>query len=188
MFDNIDSKIKGLAVLYTIAGIIGSIIGAIFYWVNDAILIGFIILILGILASWIGSFVLYGLGELISKSSSIEEEIKKLQSLTACQNSNQNNKYTDIPRKIKTTNADYVDNSIAEISIINTPIRFKIANFQPSYNDKLIGKIMQIEHITNVDISPEGLLTCYYDDTIKTPSDVLSLKKLIKSQIAKKND
>lgn len=227
MFNNIDRKIKGLAVFYTIVGIIGSIIGAILYWINNAILIGFIILILGILASWIGSFVLYGLGELISKSSNIEEGIKRLQFLTVCQNSNQSNKYNDILCKVnedivnelfkehltqaarnedtvkeetnnvdcdiktvkeETTNADCDIKTIKEISTNNILIRFKIANFQPSYNDKLIGKIMQIEHVTNADISPEGLLTCYYDDTIKTPSDVLSLKKLIKSQIAKKND
>lgn len=227
MFNNIDRKIKGLAVFYTIVGIIGSIIGAILYWINNAILIGFIILILGILASWIGSFVLYGLGELISKSSNIEEGIKRLQFLTVCQNSNQSNKYNDLLCKVnedivnelfkehltqaarnedtvkeettnadcdiktvkeETTNADCDIKTIKEISTNNILIRFKIANFQPSYNDKLIEKIMQIEHVTNADISPEGLLTCYYDDTIKTPSDVLSLKKLIKSQIAKKNN
>lgn len=241
MFNNIDRKIKGLAVFYTIVGIIGSIIGAIFYWVNGDILTGFIILIFGILASWTGSFVLYGLGELISKSSNIEEGIKRLQFLTVCQNSNQSNKYNDLLCKVnedivnelfkehltqaarnedtvkeetnnvdcdiktikeettnadcdiktvkeETTNADCDIKTIKEISTNNILIRFKIANFQPSYNDKLIGKIMQIEHVTNADISPEGLLTCYYDDTIKTPSDVLSLKKLIKSQIAKKND
>lgn len=227
MFNNIDRKIKGLAVFYTIVGIIGSIIGAILYWINNAILIGFIILILGILASWIGSFVLYGLGELISKSSNIEEGIKRLQFLTVCQNSNQSNKYNDLLCKVnedivnelfkehliqiahnedsvkeettnvdcniktvkeETTNADCDIKTIKEISTNNILIRFKIANFQPSYNDKLIGRVLQIEHVTNADISPEGILTCYYDDTIKTPSDVLSLKKLIKSQIAKKND
>lgn len=46
MFNNIERKIKGLAFFYTIVGIIGSIIGAIFYWVNSDILTGFIILIL----------------------------------------------------------------------------------------------------------------------------------------------
>lgn len=227
MFNNIDRKIKGLAVFYTIVGIIGSIIGAILYWINNAILIGFVILIFGILASWTGSFVLYGLGELISKSSNIEDGIKRLQFLTVCQNSNQSNKYNDLLCKVnedivnelfkehltqaarnedtvkeettnadcdiktvkeETTNADCDIKTIKEISTNNILIRFKIANFQPSYNDKLIEKIMQIEHVTNADISPEGLLTCYYDDTIKTPSDVLSLKKLIKSQIAKKNN
>lgn len=179
MFNNIERKIKGLAFFYTIVGIIGSIIGAIFYWVNSDILTGFIILIFGILASWTGSFVLYGLGELINKSSNIEEGINKLQKV--CQNSNQNNKCNGIPGKVKTPNTDYVDNSIEEISIINTPIRFKIVNFQPSYNDKLIGKIMQIEHVINADISPDGIISCYYDNTIKTPSDIATLKELIKA-------
>lgn len=109
MFNNIDRKIKGLAVFYTIVGIIGSIIGAILYWINNAILIGFVILIFGILASWIGSFMLYGFGELISKTTKIEENIKKLQSLTPSQNSNQNDKNNDIPGKEETPNADYID-------------------------------------------------------------------------------
>lgn len=181
MFNNIDRKIKGLAVFCTIVGIIGSFIGTIYFWINDAVLIGFIVLICGILASWIGSFMLYGFGELISKSSNIEEGIKRLQFLTVGQNSNQSNKCNGIPGKVKTTNADYVDNSIEEISIINTPIRFKIVNFQPSYNDKLIGKIMQIEHVINADISPDGIISCYYDNTIKTPSDIATLKELIKA-------
>lgn len=107
MFDNIDSKIKGLAVLYTIAGIIGSIAGASYYFIHGVALTGFIILIFGILASWTGSFVLYGLGELISKSSNIEEGINKLQKV--CQNSNQNNKCNGIPGKEETPNADYID-------------------------------------------------------------------------------
>lgn len=181
MFNYIDSKIKGLAICYTIAGIIGSIAGAIYYFIHGVALIGFLILIFGILASWIGSFMLYGFGELISKTTNIEENIKKIQSLTPSQNSNQNDKNNDIPDKVKTPNADYVDNSIEEISIINDPIRFKIANFQPAYNNKLIGKIMQIEHVTNADISPEGILSCYYDDTIKTPSDIAALKEVIKA-------
>lgn len=109
MFDNIDSKIKGLAVLYTIAGIIGSIAGASYYFIHGVALIGFLILIFGILASWIGSFMLYGFGELISKTTKIEENIKKLQSLTPSQNSNQNDKNNDIPGKEETPNTDYID-------------------------------------------------------------------------------
>ena len=206
MFNNIDRKIKGLAVFCTIVGIIGSFIGTIYFWINDAVLIGFIVLICGILASWIGSFMLYGFGELISKSSNIEEGIKRLQFLTVGQNSNQSNKYNDLLCKVnkdivndffdehltqsarnenavkgKATNSTYDDNSIKEISTSNILIRFKISKFQPAYNNKLIGKIMQIEHVTNADISPEGILTCYYDDTIKTPSDIAALKEVIKA-------
>lgn len=52
---------------------------------------------------------LYGFGELISKTTKIEENIKKLQSLTPSQNSNQNDKNNDIPGKEETPNADYID-------------------------------------------------------------------------------
>lgn len=109
MFNNIDRKIKGLATFYTFAGIIGSIVGAIYFWAYGVVWMGFIILIFGILASWIGSFMLYGFGELISKTTKIEENIKKLQSLTPSQNSNQNDKNNDIPGKEETPNADYID-------------------------------------------------------------------------------
>lgn len=67
----------------------------------------------------------------------------------------------------------------------NNIIVFKIANYQTMNESKLIDRIMKIEHVTNVDISSVGVITCYYDDTIKTPSDVASLKELIKSQITK---
>ncbi|UKI52362.1 MAG: hypothetical protein L6V79_02385 [Clostridium sp.] len=69
MFDNIDSKIKGLAVLYTIAGIIGSIAGASYYFIHGVALIGFLILIfLVYLHPGSALFMLYGFGELISKT------------------------------------------------------------------------------------------------------------------------
>ncbi len=63
--------------------------------------------------------------------------------------------------------------------------RISISNFQPHYKDRLLDEIKEIEHIVTANITPEGILTCYYDDTIKTPSDVASLKELIKSQITK---
>lgn len=40
---------------------------------------------------------------------------------------------------------------------------------------------MQIEHVINADISPDGIISCYYDNTIKTPSDIATLKELIKA-------
>ncbi len=58
-----------------------------------------------------------------------------------------------------------------------------ISNFQSYHKDWLFDKIKEIEHVTNVDISPVGVITCYYDDNVKTPSDVSSLKELIKLQI-----
>lgn len=64
MFDNIGGKIKKLAIVITIIGIIISfIIGAMLS--NEFAFGGFIVILGGSLLSWIGSFLLYGFGEII---------------------------------------------------------------------------------------------------------------------------
>lgn len=77
MFDNIGGKIKTLSRVTCWIGIIASIIiGFILMAKNDEfILIGVLIMILGCLASWIGSFMTYGFGELIDKACNIEQTI-----------------------------------------------------------------------------------------------------------------
>ena len=70
MFENISDKIKTLAKITTIVGIAFSIIfGLCFLIVLNQILLGLAIAVLGSLASWVGSFVLYGFGELIENTS-----------------------------------------------------------------------------------------------------------------------
>ena len=73
MFDNIGGKIKTLATVVCFLGIGASIIAAIALWAqNDrytpTIALGFGVLIGGCLASWIGSFFMYGFGELIEET------------------------------------------------------------------------------------------------------------------------
>ena len=70
MFTNIGSKIKTLASVFTWLGIIGSIISGIYLASqdDDLILIGLLTALLGSLFSWIGSFLLYGFGQLIENS------------------------------------------------------------------------------------------------------------------------
>ena len=76
MFDNIGGKIKNLAVISTWIGIIFSIILAIATWVCEfGFLLGLIVLVVGFLCSWIGSFLLYGFGELIVRIQSIDEKL-----------------------------------------------------------------------------------------------------------------
>ena len=75
MFDDIGGKIKTLAVVLCVIGIILSVISAIALWAqNDTssyynphptILLGFGVLIGGCLGSWLGSFFMYGFGQLI---------------------------------------------------------------------------------------------------------------------------
>lgn len=73
MFNNIGSKIKGLASVICFGGIILCIIIGIVVAAldEDLILAGFAIMILGALLSWVSSFVLYGFGELIENSAII---------------------------------------------------------------------------------------------------------------------
>ena len=75
MFNNIGKKIKSLAVFVTWIGIIASIVSgmAIMTGGGEMIIIGIILIIVGGIASWVSSFLLYGFGELIEKICLIDE-------------------------------------------------------------------------------------------------------------------
>ncbi len=86
MFNNIGGKIKALAKIICYVGIALSIISGIgvMVYAGDAleniplaILGGIIVIGLGVLFSWIGSFVLYGYGELVESNTKIEENTRK---------------------------------------------------------------------------------------------------------------
>ena len=71
MFDNIGSKIKTLAKVVCWIGIIGSIIAGIAMIAtmgSVGVLSGLLTIVLGTLLSWVGSFVLYGFGEMVENS------------------------------------------------------------------------------------------------------------------------
>ena len=75
MFNNIGKKIKTLAELICWIGILISLIlGLIF--VIENIFVGFIIFIIGVLSSWVGSFLLYGFGELVDNSTKIVKNME----------------------------------------------------------------------------------------------------------------
>lgn len=74
MFDRIGGKIKTLAVIGFVCGVLLSLISAIMLWTansyrNPTVLAGIGVLLGGCLASWIGSFFTYGFGELIEETS-----------------------------------------------------------------------------------------------------------------------
>ena len=79
MFDNIGEKIKGVAVAETVIGFAASLGGCIYLMSLGGlyILVGFCVLILGCLLSWIGSFLTYGIGHLISNTDRIIENQEK---------------------------------------------------------------------------------------------------------------
>ena len=80
MFDNIGSKIMKLAKVLCWLGIIASVISGIAtivstsrssYTAGAGILAGILIIVLGCLFSWIGSFFTYGFGQLIENTDHI---------------------------------------------------------------------------------------------------------------------
>lgn len=91
MYNNIGGKIKKLAVVICVLGMIASLIAAITIWAagsslsrsssyygyssgygysfgGSTFLVGLLVLALGALGSWIGGFFMYGFGELIENS------------------------------------------------------------------------------------------------------------------------
>lgn len=86
MFDDIGGKIKTLAKITCGLGIAASIIGVIALWMqnsnyNPTTIIGVLVLVLGSLASWIGSFFTYGFGQLIENTNTIHSDNLKIQEL-----------------------------------------------------------------------------------------------------------
>ena len=87
MYSNIGQKIKNLAGFLIVCGIIASVIGAIVLWVTtNLVWNGFIVLVCGIFISWAGTLTLYGFGELITKATDIERDLKLIQMLNVEQN------------------------------------------------------------------------------------------------------
>ena len=91
MYRNVGDKIKIVAETICWLGIVGSVVYGFYVMFNDIenadvvllqILIGLGIMIVGSLSSWIGSFVLYGFGQLIENSDIIVEETVKIEKLT----------------------------------------------------------------------------------------------------------
>ena len=78
MYENIGGKIKTLAKVICwieifaceVGGIVLCTMGSVF-----SVCMGLLLMILGSLLSWVGSFMLYGYGDLISRVQSIEENL-----------------------------------------------------------------------------------------------------------------
>lgn len=79
MYRNIGNKIKTLAVVIAILISILSIICGIYICDYSSEEIGILIIHLGPFLAWISSFIMYGFGELINKTASIESAVNKHQ-------------------------------------------------------------------------------------------------------------
>ena len=78
MYNNIGSKVKGLAIFGLIIGILGSLAGAIVMWAVGLTGAGFGTLIGGCLSAWIGSWVIYCIGDTNVKTTEMQEIIAGL--------------------------------------------------------------------------------------------------------------
>lgn len=76
MYDNIGSKIKIVAQILFVLGVIGSIIFGfvICFGSEDFNAIGFLYILLGGLISWLSTLLMYGFGELIERVCSIDKK------------------------------------------------------------------------------------------------------------------
>ena len=79
MFENIGEKIKKLAIAITVIGIVISVIYGITCFARGSAVDGVTAIGLGVLISWVSSFVLYGFGELISTSKEISESLARME-------------------------------------------------------------------------------------------------------------
>ena len=77
MFNNIGHKIKVIAYVFTILGIAASVIAGLIMILTGEryALFGILTMIFGSLAAWIGSFLIYGFGELIDKTTDIDSKL-----------------------------------------------------------------------------------------------------------------
>lgn len=76
VFHNIGKKMKGLAELVAVFGIILSVFFGLVVMGEISTWIGLGITVAGSLLSWISSFLLYGFGELVDKTSEIAHQLK----------------------------------------------------------------------------------------------------------------
>lgn len=80
MFANIGEKIKSVTVFFCVVGIIVSVLLGVILMMGGAVLPGLLTAVLGAIGSYLGSMVMYGLGELITESKrqrAVQEEILK---------------------------------------------------------------------------------------------------------------
>ena len=78
MYNNIDEKIKLLAKIFAWVGIIVSVIFCYIFFNEEEGFVGLLILIFGSLGSWGLSWLIYGFGEMIYKTSEIVRSTRKI--------------------------------------------------------------------------------------------------------------
>lgn len=77
LFENVGGKLKTLAIVATVIGMMGSVIaGFIFFTISP--ITGILIILGGCLCSWLGSLAMYGLGQAVENTDKILAIQRKL--------------------------------------------------------------------------------------------------------------
>ena len=113
MFDNIGEKIKTLAKVCTAIGIILSIISGIALMVLSNVWIGLLCIVGGCVFSWIGSFLVYGFGEIIVKLNKISNNLQDQKKLSVAKTLKRG--------KTKDNKADEIIQEVVPTGAKNTP-------------------------------------------------------------------
>ncbi|MBR3934300.1 MAG: hypothetical protein IKJ68_10400 [Clostridia bacterium] len=116
MFDNIGGKIKILAQVLCWLGVIASVICG-FSIMVDSDDVGFLIVVIGPLVSWVSSFFLYGFGQLIENTDILVLNSKK-------PNSNKKSQHTKNFKAETYTEKDFLEDIRKETAKTQTPKDF----------------------------------------------------------------
>ena len=81
MFSNVGGKIKILAKIMLVLGMLASVIYGIYFMTNggEFILFGLLIAVGGVLGSWISALFIYGFGQIITNTDSISSNTRKIE-------------------------------------------------------------------------------------------------------------
>ena len=124
MFENIGGKIKTLAKVLTFLGIGLSVAMGFVLIVGEDYIAGLITIAVGVLVSWISSFVLYSWGEVVEDVKRQREVQESISSMLADQINNQANKETE-SQKTKTIeeNTRRYENQVSTVKSLDAFIR-----------------------------------------------------------------
>ena len=105
MYDNIGSKIKGLAEgVFIGEAVLSAIVGiALLASGEDLILTGFLVLLFGPIVAWVSSWLLYGFGELIDRVCEIAQNTRTSQNTPTFTANQEHYDHIENSEKIATT-------------------------------------------------------------------------------------
>lgn len=103
MYKEIGKKIKKLAIVIFVLEAIVFFIGGIFLMAinNDLFLVGILMMIIGPLLAWVSSFILYGFGELIDKTSEIANNTSKARANVVLENSSKQSSNEELKKLLE---------------------------------------------------------------------------------------